>query len=234
MRRYAVYFGSSAIYQDMVPAAKSLLAHTDVDRVYFLIEHDQFPYELPDCIQTVNISKAVPYYFSPNSPNYGTMWTYIGLIRVALSKVFPKHERMLSIDCDTIVTEDISELWDLPLDDYYFAAVREPKLSREMNTVYINAGVMMLNLDKLRADGKDDELIYALNTRRYRYVAQDVMTERCQGKILELPSEYNSCQFTAHTDEPKIVHFAGSIKMAWRYEPLYQKYVDMPWDKVIK
>lgn len=231
--RYATYFGSSALYPDMLTASKSLLAHTDVDMVYFLIEDDQFSYEIPDCIQTVNISKTVPYWFDPTSPNYGTLWTYIGLIRAALSKVFPRHGRMLSIDCDTIVTEDISELWDIPLDDYYFAAVREPKLSDELRCVYINAGVMMLNLDKLKGDGKDDELIYALNTRRYRYVAQDVMTECCQGNILELPSEYNSCQFTAHTDRPKVVHFAGSSNFSWRNEALYRKYADMPWKSVL-
>ena len=230
--KVAVYFGSRALYQDMLPAAKSLLAHTDVDRIFLLTEDDQLPYELPRKISVINISQIVPDYFDVNSPNYGTMWTYIGLIRVALSKLFPQYDRILSIDCDTIVIQDISELWDLPLDDYYFAAVREPLLSDERQCIYINAGVMMLNLKKLREDHKDDELIHALNTQRYRWMAQDVMVERCQGGILELPSKYNRSQFTAPTDEVKIVHFAGCRNMEWRHEPLYQKYRDMPMEDI--
>ena len=229
----AVYFGSRALYQDMIPATKSLLKYTDVDRIFLLTEDDEIPYELPSKkITVINIRDIVPQIFDVNSPNYGTMWTYIGLIRVAFTKLFPEYDRILSIDCDTIVREDISELWDLTLDDYYFAAVREPLLSETRQCIYINAGVMMINLKRMRNDGKDDELIHALNTQKYRWVAQDVMTERCQGAILELPSKYNSCQFTEFVDHPKIVHFAGSIRMAWRYEPLYKIYLNMPLEEI--
>jgi len=47
------------------------------------------------------------------------------LVRAAYTKIFPHLDRILSIDMDTIVNENISELWDLDLTDYYLAAVEE-------------------------------------------------------------------------------------------------------------
>jgi lipopolysaccharide biosynthesis glycosyltransferase len=47
------------------------------------------------------------------------------LIRAAYSKIFPELDRILSIDMDTVVNENISDLWDLDLTDYYLAAVEE-------------------------------------------------------------------------------------------------------------
>lgn len=224
----AVYFGSREIYRDMIPAAKSLLAHTDVDRVYFLIEDDAFPEPLPDIVEVINIRDVVPKYYSSSGPNYGTEWTYIGLIRTALTKVFPDDDKILSIDCDTIVTQDISELWDIDLNGYYFAAVKETLLSDRQAILYTNVGVTMMNLQKLREDGMDDRMIHALNTYRFRYVCQDVMNLFCQDGILELPSDYNVCQFTKPTDNMKIRHYAGE-RNVWRYEGLVLEYNALPW-----
>ena len=90
------------------------------------------------------------------------------LIRVAYPKLFPNLDRILTIDIDTIVNENISSLWDLNLDDYYLAAVEETE-NPILYKGYINMGVAMLNLKKMREDHKDDEMIEALNTFWYRF-----------------------------------------------------------------
>jgi len=46
----------------------------------------------------------------------------MALIRVALGKIFPDLDKVLSLDVDTIVNENISELWDIDISDYYIAA----------------------------------------------------------------------------------------------------------------
>lgn len=51
MRKVVVYAGTRNVYHNMVVAAKSLLNHTQMDRVWFLIEDDEFPEELPDVIR---------------------------------------------------------------------------------------------------------------------------------------------------------------------------------------
>ena len=45
--RAAVYCGTRNLYKNMITAAKSLLIHSNVEKIYFLIEDDIFPYEIP-------------------------------------------------------------------------------------------------------------------------------------------------------------------------------------------
>lgn len=219
----AVYCGTRNIYGDMIPAVKSLLKNSDVDRVYLLIEDDEFPYELPDCVECINISDQP--WIKHDSPNYKNGWTYMVLMRAVLHKVFPNLDRILSLDVDTIVAKDISSLWDLPIDDYDLAGAREPYKSQ--NKLYINAGVMLLNLKRLR-EGKGDELIEALNTRRFAYNEQDCINELCD--IYEMSSDYNANNYTLPTTSPKIQHFAAIYR--WQNSPLVQMYQKMDWSDI--
>lgn len=184
--------------------------HSNVEKIYFLIEDDQFPYELPPEIECINISGQT--YFKPDGPNFNNVCTYMVLIRAAYTKIFPDLDSILSIDMDTVVNENISELWDLDLTDYYLAAVEERKLSQQEGS-YVNMGVAMLNLKKIREDKKDDEMIDALNTYWYRYKEQDCFNEFFRGKILILPSDYNACIQADPPMREKITHFAGHYKL---------------------
>lgn len=217
--KVAVYCGTRNLYFDMVTAVKSLLIHTKVDKVYFLIEDDEFPYPLPQCVECVNASDQS--YFSFNGPNFRNGWTYMILLKAAMHRIFPRLSKLVMFDVDTIVTKDVSFLWNVDISDYYVAGVREV----QKKELYINAGVMVLNLDKLR-DGKGDELIHALNTKKYDFPEQECINELCAGKILAIPSEYNASNYSEPTDNPKIVHFAAISN--WQYQPLVQKYRDMP------
>ena len=69
----------------------------------------------------------------------------------------------MTIDNDTIVRENISELWNLNLDNYYIAGCLEPHKSKP-NFTYINMGVAMLNLKKWREDELDQKLVEDLYT----------------------------------------------------------------------
>lgn len=224
--RCVVYNGSREIYLDMVSAVKSLLAHTEVDAVYLLIEDDVFPYELPEIVQTINVSELIPKLFDIHGPNYHSEWTPVGLIRFALTKVFPEYDVVLAIDADTIVIQDIGDLFELEMADYYFAAAREPYLTQVTGYMYCNAGVMLCNNRLLIQTGMDDVLINEINTRYLRFVGQDAMSSLFRGKIKELSSEYNSCKFTLPTDKPKVLHFAND--RTWLNSDLTLYYRELP------
>ena len=138
--RAAVYCGTRNIYQDMIPSMKSLLIHSNVNKVYFLIEDDEFPYPLPPEVECINVSNQQ--WFHKDGPNYRNTWSYMILLRVALTKLFPNLDKILSLDCDIIIDQNISELWDIQLDNYYIAAVKEPKKSTSQR-IYINTGVVL-------------------------------------------------------------------------------------------
>ena len=218
----AVYAGTRNIYYDMIPGVKSLLAFSNVDKVYLLIEDDEFPFTIPDRVECINVSDQP--YFRHDGPNFKNGWTYMVLMRAALHRVFPELDRVLSLDVDTIVTKDISELWDLDLSQHYLAGVREPHKSNR--SLYINAGVMMLNLKRLR-DGKGDEIIEALNTRHFPYNEQDCINELCAGEILEIPGDYNSSNWTARGKTQKIIHYAANPY--WQTVPLVLEWRNKEW-----
>ena len=111
MNRTAIYCGTRNLYHHMVTSAKSMLYHNGADTIWFLIEDDDFPEQLPSCVRTMNVSGQK--YFPKDGPNYKSRWSYMILMRTVLTKLFPNLDKALIIDVDTIVCDDISEC--LPL-----------------------------------------------------------------------------------------------------------------------
>lgn len=226
----AAYTGTKNLYKAMVPAVKSLICHSDVDKIYLFIEDDEFPYDVPeDIVEIRNVSDQT--YFKADGPNMNSQFTYMAMIRAALSKELPDLDRVLSLDVDTLVVDDISKLWDLEIDDYYLASCEEPNASKEHGYWYSNIGVALYNLEKLR-DGKCDEVIEALNTKKYRYLEQDAFNELCQDKILPMSNRYNSNPFCRVHNHPCIIHYAGM--KYWRDEPGYKKWEKTPWEDIMR
>lgn len=228
--RTAVYCATRNLYGDMETAAKSLLKNTpSVERVWFLIEDDEFPRPLPDCIRVKNVSGQT--WFKPGGPNYSTGWTWMVLMRAVLPEIFPELDMVLSLDCDTIVEADVGALWKLPMEDMYFAAVKEPMKSAP-GRPYVNYGVSFHNLKKQREDRIPKKAARLLNGKAYEAPEQDVMNELCRGHILLLPGGWNISNWTdGNFLERKIRHYAAEGKSRYR-QPLWLMYERMPWEKV--
>lgn len=225
----AVYTATRNLYKHMLPAIKSLICNSDVEHIYLIIEDEKFPYEVPDICEVIDLSGQN--FFDHNGPNMNSRYTYMAMIRAALSKILPVSlDRVLSLDVDTIVDRDISDLWDLPIDDCYFAAAHEWHETTN-KFIYTNVGVCLFNLTKLR-DGKADEIIHILNTRRYEWLEQDVMNMLCQGYIYDMPAEYNDEYFTETVTEPKIIHHIGNNDRLPGF-PDVQKYAAMSFEDAL-
>lgn len=228
-RRVAVYTGSRNLYEDMIPAVKSMLLNGKPDLVYLLIEDDKFPYWLPSNVKTINVSGQK--FFPKDSPNMRSKFTYLAMMRAALARVLPQDiDKVLSLDCDTIITGNIDELWERDLDGYYFSASIEPRRTDYERLIYTNTGVALYNLKMLRETGKVDEVIAELNANKYPWVEQDVFNYLCQGHILPMPSKYNANAFTSPTSEIVIKHYAGQT--CWNAEADVQQYRTMDWFRI--
>ena len=240
--RIVVYSGNRDVYKDMYTAVKSLLMYNKIDRVYFLIEDDEFPYDLPDVVEAMNVSDQV--YFPEDGANYRTRFSYLCLLRACYAEIFPQHDRLLSLDIDTIVTGDISKLWDIDMDGYYLAACPEPISANGARYQkapeyyvrqddYYNVGVAVYNLKAQREDGIAWANVSLLNEREFFSIEQDTMNLTCQGKILPIQSEYNSSGWTGKPKNPKIVHYAGIPLKEWRKEILPHAFEEMPMESVM-
>ena len=224
-RRVAVYMGTRNYYDMMVVAAKSLLSHTRMDRVWFLIEDDEFPQELPEVIQCKNISGQE--YFPPWGPNYDAHWTYTCLLPLAYPDIFREEDRVLRLDDDTIIVKDIGGLFDMDMEDNYTAMVEEP-VRGKFPFRYFNAGVCLMNLKKFRETGIYKKMIDMANSMELTAMDQDAINVFCQGEIKKIGPEWNMAEhITEHHNDPYIIHYAGCLKprMAWAWN----EYKDKDW-----
>ena len=230
--RVAVYCGTYNTYMSMMTSAKSLLYHTRMDKIYFLIEDDTFPYDLPDIIECINVKNQS--FFPSDGPNYNNSWSYMCMMRAAFTKLIP-YEKILSLDIDVIVQEDIGCLWDIDMDNYYLAGVPEPQRRKSSSDpLYINFGVVIMNLAKLRKDHIDDTVINALNTNRYGCPEQDAFNHFCAWHILQLDNDYNATihsHITGDAQHERIIHYAG-IKF-WRHYSAVKQYSNIDWDIIM-
>lgn len=248
--RIVVYASTANQFDKMETAAKSLLLSNDVDHVYFIIEEDEYPNKLPDKITPITVKKED--YFCSGGANMESYWTWIAITRLALQSILPNHDRVLWLDTDTIVMDDISELFNRDIDGYYFGAIEESDVVTEYRYMmrnrataeitvrtdgivmyggYYNSGVLICNLKALR-DGKGDELLRFINTTKLTNPDQDAINICCRGKILSLPVEYNSAPWTDTTNHPKIIHV--SYTKHHQRKLLFENYGHLDWEWIME
>lgn len=117
---------------------------------------------------------------------------------------FIDDDKCLFIDGDVIVLDDIAKLFLYDLDDNYIAAVKDcavqnKKVGFENHEIrlgikslddYVNAGVMIFNLKKIRDDRLDSVFTDKIKDG-YKFMDQDILNKFCFGKIMHLPLRYN-------------------------------------------
>jgi lipopolysaccharide biosynthesis glycosyltransferase len=83
--------------------------------------------------------------------------------RIFLPELLPDVPRILYLDVDTIVLDELTPLWETNIEEHYVAAVtnvfqtdhlRRPwELGLSSPTEYFNSGVLLMNLELMRRDG---------------------------------------------------------------------------------
>ena len=215
----------------VIPSMKSLLANADIDTVYLLTEDDDIGIELPDVCRIINVSEQQ--YIKKSSPNYYTQFTWMVMMRMALPMILPE-ERVLSLDLDTIVQSNIDELWEMDMEGKYIAGATEDALSEHHGYPYINCGVMMMNLEKLR-DGRAEEIIELLNTKRYTFNEQDCMNEvlSTDEKLILSPAFNYGFFNQGAMCLPRILHFAGHGRK-FNDLAIVQRWRNKDWSEILK
>lgn len=121
------------------------------------------------------------------------------LFKFDLPNVLADWDKVLYLDTDIIVKEDLTKLFNTDLKDNYAAVVKDmPGMVVEHNDLrlnlhnYFNAGIMLLNLKKMREDNVSDKLIdYKLNDDNGRFMSQDALNFVFAEKVIFLHPKYN-------------------------------------------
>lgn len=140
--------------------------------------------------------------------------------RLAISD-YIQEDKCIYLDSDTLVTEDLQELWNYDITGYVIAGSRDiwidmiSEESREDRRTaagipgmeeYINSGVLVFNLKKIRQEGWD-KVFYEHLKKNYRYEDQDILNVCCYHRILRLPDKWNN--FTSVFEYEKTLLEAG-------------------------
>lgn len=90
-------------------------------------------------------------------------------------------------------------------------------------------------IDRAEPLGFLDRVVHCLNVRRFPNVEQDAFSFLCQGRIHEMPSEYNAGHgWTKPANVVRIRHFAGDKAAKWRKADEVVKWRETPWEKVME
>jgi UDP-glucose:(galactosyl)LPS alpha-1,2-glucosyltransferase len=129
-------------------------------------------------------------------------YTVAASYRLLLPDLLPNYEKVMYIDCDVIVRNNLAELYrSVELGDNYMAGVFEATLDFQIPHLeaigckpgeYINSGFLIMNLAKLRQENMVSKFIGASKAKYLEFPDQDVINQLCKGRILGLPPYYNS------------------------------------------
>lgn len=165
-------------------------------------------------------------------------------LRLLLHRVLPDIDKVLYLDVDILVRESLLSMWKTDLGSNLLAAVKGPvnlsdkwewnsprpywKHLEPMRGRYINAGVTLLDLSKIRERNLEEQWKKWAKEKLY-YQDQDILNITCRDVIYYLSPRYNRLAYMSEADyagfvregifteqeceealaSPVIIHYAG-------------------------
>lgn len=143
------------------------------------------------------------------SANMKTHYTPYILVRLFSDKIKELPDKVLYLDCDIVCYKDIKELYDNDIEEYEIGAVQDFIGKKMISKKYINSGMLLMNLKRIRENGSFTRAREICNKRRMMMPDQTAINIACKPKLY-LPDKFNE-QDTRH-DDTVIRHFSMKVK----------------------
>lgn len=125
----------------------------------------------------VSMDFYINFYLPPNSH-----FSKINYVRLFLSSILINLNKVIYLDSDLIVFKDISDLWNVQLENYYVMGSKSItseensfRLNLGNNFSYINAGVLVFNLEKIRKNKIEEKFLSLIKKNSFKNCDQDVL-----------------------------------------------------------
>ncbi len=165
--------------------------------------------------------------------------------RIFIPSLFPNYDKIIYVDCDIVLLEDISELFNVDLGDNIIGAVHEEAMSsydcfgyysEEFLDVprldYFNSGLLVINTKEYKKQNVEKKFIDLMLEHKFEVAPdQDYLNVVCKGKVKYLDIGWNKTPIPekAFDDKDlKLIHYKLNFK-PWlykgiRYEEYFWKY----------
>ena len=152
--------------------------------------------------------------------DYYSKTTYF---RLFIPELYPELDKALYLDCDLVLCDDVAKLYDVELSDNLVGAISDafvlsvPRLHGYVTERigvhtpkdYFNAGVLLMNLNRLREENFGDRFIELLEKVTFVVAQdQDYLNVLCNGKRCVVAPEWNCMPgFCEKGIEAKLIHY---------------------------
>jgi lipopolysaccharide biosynthesis glycosyltransferase len=159
-----------------------------------------------------------------NSPNAVTSYTPYTFLRLLADKIDYLPSKIIYLDADTLVARDIKELYDIDVSSYEFAGALDYYGHYFIDPHYINAGVLLFNLDVIKETKLFEKCIDLLNEKKVFLPDQTALNKYAKAKLI-IDTKFNEQKHFC--DETVVQHFAKTIK----WLPVFHTENIKPWHK---
>lgn len=201
---------------------QSIIDHADPSRKYdILIMENDLPEkikllyckmvkEIPNIsIRFLNVNQKIEKY----KLYIGEMYTIHTYFRLLIPDLLPEYKKVLYLDSDIIVMDDVSGLFNMDISHSSIAGIRDIVMAGWINGYspdfhipyllnrleikkeniyrYVNGGVLLMNLDNIRRQYSAVEMLEYAQKKRFDMVDQDVLNSLFQDHIFHVPFEWN-------------------------------------------
>ena len=152
-----------------------------------------------------------------NENAYCTPYTLLRLLADLVPEI---PDKLLYLDIDMMAGDDISKLYNIDVTDYEYAAVKEKYGSVLLYPDYINAGMLLLNMKKIKETGLLEKARTLIKNKKMIFADQDAIYHSTT-KTLLIPRKYNE-QSKFNRKDTVICHFCK--RLLWRPYPHTENY----------
>ena len=141
--------------------------------------------------------------------NEGAYCTPYTLLRLLADKIDNMPDKLLYLDIDMMAHDDISKLYNIDVTNYEYAAVKEKYGSVFLWPDYINAGMLLLNMKKIKETGMLEKARNLIKTQKFLFADQTAVYKATTEKLL-IPRRFNE-QSSFKRKDTVICHFCKRL-----------------------
>lgn len=167
-------------------------------------------------IKCMDISKEINFNDLYEVDNY----TYEIYYRYYAPKILNQYKKIIYLDSDIILLEDIAKLYNENIDNSPIAAILDFKNYVKKANFYFNSGVLVFNVKQFENQQIRNKCLELIKKIHYKLPDQDALNEVCKNSVYLLNPKYNHQVSLAYYHKFKHNVKTKKYKLLFKEEPI--------------